>query len=168
MIISLIVAMNTQGGIGLDGGLPWHLSSDLKRFKKITMGHHLVMGRKTYESIGRPLPGREMIILTRQENFQIEGCQTTQTMAAALDIARNNGDNEVFIIGGGEVFRQALPVADRIYLTEVQAKTKADTYFPPLNYDEWNQIESTLVTGESREDFDYIFKILERKDRRAL
>ncbi len=107
--------MDEIGGIGKDNGLPWHLSSDLKRFKQLTMGHHLIMGRKTYETIGKPLPGRITIVITRNLQYQAEGCLVAPSLEKALDLARGNGETETFIAGGGEIFAIALPLADRIY-----------------------------------------------------
>ena len=162
MIISLIVAMDRKQGIGFHGGLPWHLSSDLRRFKALTMGHTLIMGRKTYESIGRPLPGREMIIISRNPDYQVSGCLVLSSLEQALEYTQNNGEKEVYVIGGGEVFRQALPRADRIYLTRINADTPADTYFPQLDDDEWREIESQRYVSSLGDDYDYIYIVLER------
>lgn len=163
MRVSLIVAMDRKRGIGINGKLPWHLSSDLRNFKSVTMGSALIMGRKTYESIGRPLPGREMIVISRNPAYQASGCTIMPSLDEALDFAHKRGDHEVFVIGGGEMFRQALPRADRIYLTLVDAETVADTYFPELNMDEWNIIESRQVPQSPGDDFGYIYCILDRK-----
>ncbi len=113
----MIVAMDEAGGIGKGGGLAWHLSADLKNFKAVTMGHHLIVGRKTYELIGKALPGRTMIIVTHNRIFSAEGCLVTYTLEEALALAEQSGESEVFIGGGGEIFAQALPLAQRIYLT---------------------------------------------------
>ncbi|MGW8250106.1 MAG: dihydrofolate reductase [Anaerolineales bacterium] len=164
MIVSIIAAVDERGGIGVQGGLPWHLSSDLKRFKKLTMGHHLIMGRKTYQSIGRPLPGRRMIVVTRNPDYSAQGCRIAHSLDEALEYSRLNGESEVFIIGGGEIFRQALQSADRIYLTRVHAVTEADTFFPDLDQDGWRVQTSSDVPAGPKDDYDHTFKLLVRAD----
>ncbi|MGB2954433.1 MAG: dihydrofolate reductase, partial [Anaerolineales bacterium] len=119
MIVSIIVAADEGNGIGLNGAIPWHLSSDLKRFKTLTMGHYLVMGRRTYESIDSALPGRRMIVLSRDPEFQAKGCQTARSLQESFQLAMDAGEREVFVIGGAEVFSEALVVADNLYLTRV-------------------------------------------------
>lgn len=162
MIISLIVAMDEQRGIGLDGGIPWHLPADLKRFKSITMGHHLIMGRKTYESIGNPLPGRTMIIVTRNTNYQPDGCLVANSLEEALGFARMGSESEVFIIGGGELFAEAIDHADRIYLSLVHTTLPADTFFPLISADEWQETETELVPADDKNKYAFTFKILIR------
>lgn len=165
MIISIIVAMDNRRGIGLNGHLPWHLSSDLRRFKAITMGHHVVMGRKTYESIGKPLPGRTMILISRTQTYRAEECLVVHSLDEALEIARSAGEGEIFIIGGGNIFRQALPLADRIYLTIVPAAVEADTYFPKIQMDDWSEIESSFIPAGADDDYDHTYKLLVRADK---
>ncbi len=160
MIVSLIVAMDEGRGIGIDGHLGWHLSADLKRFKSITMGHHLIMGRKTYDSIGRPLPGRTMIVVTRNPEFQAEGCLIAHSLGEALELARQAGESEVFIIGGGEIFAQALGLAERMYLTQVHATTEADVFFPEFDRDDWIEIKSEEQQAGERNDHPTTFLIL--------
>jgi dihydrofolate reductase len=130
---SIIVAASQSGVIGKDGKLPWHLPSDLKRFKALTMGHTLIMGRKTFESIGKPLPGRTTLVLTRQTaemcSFYPEGVHCARSLDEAMDAAFAAGENEVFICGGGEVYREALPLVDRVYLTVVERDFEGDTRF---------------------------------------
>ncbi len=133
MIVSIIVAMDEVGGIGKNGGLPWHLSADLKNFKALTMGHHLIDGRKTYELIGRALPGRTNLIVTHDRNFSAPGCLVAYTLNDALALAEKNGETEAFIGGGGEIFAQALPLAQRIYLTRVHTRAECDVFFPPVD-----------------------------------
>lgn len=162
MIISLIAALDERGAIGLQGGLPWHLSSDLIRFKNLTMNHHLVMGRKTYQSIGRALPGRMMVVVSRNQDFHAEGCRVEHSLDEALEYARQNGETEVFIIGGGDIFQQSLPFADRIYLTRVHAVTEADTFFPDLNLDEWRVQSSSFVPAGPKDDYAHTFQLLVR------
>jgi dihydrofolate reductase len=130
MIISLIAAMAENRVIGSGGTIPWKLPEDLRRFRSITMGHAVIMGRKTFESIGRPLPGRRNIILTRNREYRAEGCLVVHGLEAALAECREA--DEVFICGGGEVFREALPLASRIYLTVVHINVEGDTFFPPI------------------------------------
>lgn len=137
MIISLIVAMDEERGIGKDGQLPWHLSTDLQHFKRVTMGHHLIMGRKTYQSIGKKLPGRTMIVLTRNREFPSDGYLLAHSLPEALTIAEDRGEEEVFVIGGASLFQEALPLADQLYLTRVHAVVEADTFFPNLDLDSW-------------------------------
>jgi dihydrofolate reductase len=134
MILSLIVAMSQNRVIGIDNKLPWHLPEDLKRFRKITSGHPVIMGRKTYESIGRLLPQRENIIITRQKDYQVQGATMAHSLESALAKFKNS-EEEVFIIGGGEIFTQAWSMANKIYLTLVESEVEGDAYFPDLNWD---------------------------------
>ena len=136
--VSLIAAVAANGVIGRDGALPWHLPEDLKRFKALTLGHHIVMGRKTYESIGRLLPGRTTVIVTRQRDYAVPGAIVATSLEDA--IARCAGDDEVFVIGGAEIYRAALPIADRMYLTLVQAPFEGDTKFPAWETQDWDLI----------------------------
>lgn len=140
MIISIIVAMDERGGIGLNNRVPWHIPADLRRFKALTMGHHLIVGRKTYESIGRALPGRTMIIVTRSKDYRAEGCWVVPSLQGALRLAEGGGETEVFIGGGGMIYAQALAQADRIYLTRVHAEVEADVYFPKWEKNNWRLI----------------------------
>lgn len=133
MIISLIAAMAENRVIGRDNAIPWHLSDDLIRFREITMGHPVIMGRKTFESIGKPLPGRKNIIITRNPDFQPEGCIVVHGLRDAL--TESAGSDEVFICGGGEIFGNALPLADRIYLTVIHEEYEGDTFFPVIPAD---------------------------------
>ena len=135
--LSLIVAMARNRVIGRDGKLPWHLSADLKRFKALTMGHHIVMGRKTWEAVGRPLPGRTSVVVTRNPSYSAPGAVVVASIPAAVKIAET--DTEAFLIGGGEIYREALPRAGRIYLTQIDADYLGDTLFPELNLDEWQE-----------------------------
>ena len=163
MKINLIVAMDEKGGIGWRGRLPWRLSADLKRFKELTMGHHLVVGRKTYESIGRGLPGRRLVVITRQADYRAQAAQAAHSLESALELARESGESEVFIGGGGEVYADALRIAEKIYLTRVQAVVEADTFFPEVNWKEWQ--EQVVVTHPADEKNEYAFtcSVLVRK-----
>lgn len=134
MKISLIVALSANRVIGEGNKLPWHLPEDLKRFKRITSGHPVIMGRKTYESIGRLLPGRMNIIITRNENYRIEGAVVVHSLVAAYEAAgAAPGGEEIFVIGGGEIFSMALPQADKLYLTWVKKRIEGDTFFPEID-----------------------------------
>jgi dihydrofolate reductase len=137
--LSLIVAMARNRVIGQQGRLPWHLSADLKRFKTLTMGHHIIMGRNTWESIGRPLPGRVSVVVTRNEAYAAAGATVVHSLGEALALTRD--DSEAFVIGGGEMYREALPLADRIYLTELDAQYPGDAFFPPLAAGEWHAVQ---------------------------
>ncbi len=165
MIISFLIAMDEKRGIGKAGGLPWRLSSDLKRFRELTMGHHIIVGRKTFESIGRPLPGRQMIIVTRSENFAPEGCFIAHSIEEAISLARERGESELFICGGAEIYAQTLGVADRMYLTLVHADSEADTFFPAWDIDEWIEVESENRTADEKNQYSFTFKVLEKKSK---
>jgi len=163
MIISTIVAVAKNNVIGKDNDIPWYLPADLKYFKKITTGHHIVMGRKCYESIGRPLPKRTNIVVTRNPFFIASGCLITHNVAEAVQLAEANGEEEVFIIGGGQIYEIALPHVDRIYLTEVDLEVKGDIFFPSIDLNNWNLIKETKNLADEKNEYDYTFKVLERK-----
>lgn len=137
--LSLIAAVAANGVIGSGNALPWRLPEDLKRFKALTLGHPVIMGRKTYESIGRPLSGRRNLIVTRNPAFRADGCETMATLAAALTACKGARD-EVFIIGGAQIYAEALPVADRLYLTEICADFVGDACFPGLDKSRWKEV----------------------------
>ncbi len=159
MRVSMIVAASANNVIGAAGGMPWHLSEDLKRFKSITMGKPMIMGRATWESIGKALPGRRSIVLTRQRDYLAEGADVATTPKAALAFA---GDaDEVMVIGGGKVYEQFLPLTDRIYLTRVHADIDGDTYFPELDEDVWHIVSSTPLPPNDERPFSISFQTLE-------
>ena len=161
--ITLIVAMARNRAIGLDGEMPWHLPGELKHFKTTTMGKAIVMGRKTWESIGRALPGRRNIVITRQQDFAAEGCDVVQSTDEAIVAA---GDvDEIMVIGGSEVYALFLPVAQRLYLTRVHADVNGDAFFPVVDEDEWQLVSDEAHAADSRNEFDFSFRIYERKDR---
>jgi dihydrofolate reductase len=137
--ITLVAAMARNGAIGLGGAMPWHLPRELKHFKAVTMGHPIVMGRKTWESIGRPLPGRQNIVVTRNPGYSAEGCDVVASLQAAVEVA--NGD-EVMVIGGGQLYEQALPHADRMVLTLVDCEPVGDTWFPEWDPADWTETSS--------------------------
>jgi dihydrofolate reductase len=156
--------MDENRGIGFENRLPWRLSSDLKRFKSLTMGHFLIMGRKTFESIGRPLPGRSMIVVTRDPDYAVEGSLIAHSLEEALDLARQAGEREVFIIGGGEIFRQAYDWADRIYLTQVHTAGTADVFFPALTWEDWKILESSQHPADEKNQFSHTYSVLSRQN----
>jgi dihydrofolate reductase len=162
MIVSLIVALSENGVIGLDGAIPWRLPPDLKLFKQLTMGHHLILGRKTFQSIGRPLPGRKMVVLSRQPGFEVEGCRTAPSLEQALEMARTDGETEAFIGGGAVIYAQALQLADRIYLSRVHAVLAGDTFFPSFDEQSWQVIESQYYPESPDQQYAFTFKVLER------
>lgn len=141
MRISLIAAVADNGVIGHRGELPWHLSSDLRSFKRLTMGHHLILGRRTFESIGRALEGRHMVVVSRGRPEVPEGVIVAASLEEALRLAAMAGDDEAFVAGGAEIYALALPQADRLYLTRVHASPEGDAFFPALDLDEWRLIE---------------------------
>jgi len=133
--LSVIVAMAENSVIGREGQLPWHLTADLQRFKRLTMGHHLIMGRRTFESIGRPLPGRTSIVVSRQQNAAWDGVLVAHSLEEAYQMAQS--DSEIFVVGGGDIYRQALPDAQRLYLTLVHTKVDGDTNFADVDWSQW-------------------------------
>lgn len=162
--VALIVAMSRNGVIGRDNGMPWHLPEELRHFKAITMGKPMVMGRKTWESIGRALPGRTSIVVTRRRQWQPEGAIVVASVGEALARGRAiaGAGGEVMVIGGGEIYRQALPGADRLYITEVDLEVEGDTFFPPIDPGQWRQasVGDSLVSAKS--GCRYRVKVLER------
>ena len=158
MLISIIVAVSENGIIGIKGGLPWHLSEDLKNFKKLTSGHAIIMGRKTYESIGKPLPNRKNIIISRNKAFKADGCFIFDSVSEAIKHAGETAEDESFIIGGGEVYRQSLELADKVYLTKVKVSLEGDTFFPELEKNSWKilSVQSFKKDNKNEYDFDII------------
>ncbi|MDR2635983.1 MAG: dihydrofolate reductase [Campylobacteraceae bacterium] len=140
MKLSIIVAVGKAWQIGLDNKLLWHIPEDLKLFKEITVGHHLIMGRKTYESIGRPLPNRTSIVLSKS-GFSADGVFTCESLEQAIEFCKDRGEEEAFVVGGGKVYKEALLHADRLYLTTVDYNGKADTFFPPVSFKNWQIID---------------------------
>lgn len=163
--LSLLVAMAKNRVIGRDNKLPWHLPADLKHFKFLTMGKTIVMGRKTYESIGKPLPGRVNIIITRQEGYEVPGATVVSSIDDALlmceKIRSINGEN--FIIGGEELYRQTLKICQRIYITEIQRDFEGDVYFPEVDPNEWEETQRDKHISENDTNLEYHFVVLDRK-----
>ena len=166
MKISLIVAVSENGVIGKDNDLIWHLPKDMQFFKKITIGHHVIMGRRNFESIPhkyRPLPNRTNIIITRQSEYKAEGCIVVNSVETALEIAKNNGDIEPFIIGGGQIYRIAIEknLVDKIYLTKIHHSFKGDTFFPKLSSD-WKETNKIENKADDKHKYNYDIITLER------
>jgi dihydrofolate reductase len=163
MRLSIIVAVAENGVIGRGGKLPWQLSDDLRHFKQLTLGHTAIMGRRTWESIGRPLPERRMVVVSRQPDYAALGCQVVADLGAAIKIAQQAGDDEAFVIGGAEMYRLALPLAERIYLTRVHADVEGDTYFPELDLAGWQLQESERREADERNDHAFSLEVYQRK-----
>lgn len=159
--ISIIVAMAQDRTIGINNTLPWRCPEDLKHFKALTMGHHMIMGRKTFDSIGKPLPGRTTVVVTRNPALKIDGCIVVHSLDEAVKSCA--GDEELFIVGGAELYSQALPLADKLYLTEIQQQIKGDAHFPDFNKSEWREIERNSHKQESPQPLNYHFVTYQRK-----
>ncbi|GAB4245336.1 MAG: type 3 dihydrofolate reductase [Acidobacteriota bacterium] len=163
MRISIIAAVSRNRVIGREGGLPWHLPADLKYFREKTRGHPVIMGRRTYESVGRPLPGRRNIVLSRSPDFRPPGVEVVDSLEKALDLVR--GADEVFLLGGERVFQAGLEIADRLYLTEIDAEFSGDTFFPEFDRDKWIVTESREHPADAANPFPMRFVVYERKRR---
>jgi dihydrofolate reductase len=166
MLVSLLFAMDEDNAIGLSNKLPWHLPADLKWFKQHTMGHHIIMGRNTYESIGKLLPGRKTVIISRNLHYKIPGASTYPSLDIALKEAKQAGETEAFIIGGAELFKSAIDIVDRFYLTRIHYKFEADTYLPALNMDEWKILSEERHEADEKNKWAYTFYVLDRKNAR--
>ena len=160
MRISLVVAASTNNVIGRNGELPWHIGEDLRHFKAVTMGHPIVMGRRTFESIGRALPGRLNIVVTRNPHYVAEGCTVVDSPAAALRAA--DEAEEVMIIGGSEIYRLFLPMAERVYLTRVEAKIDGDATFPALESNTWRIVDEQRFEADESREYTFSFQTLDR------
>ena len=160
MIISLIAALDKNRLIGADNGMPWHLPADFKHFKEITMGKPVIMGRKTFESIGRPLPGRQNIVISRK-GFSADGVTSADSIDTALQLVSNV--EEVMIIGGANIYQQMIDKADRLYLTHVDAECEGDAWFPEYKKDDWNIINELFVKMDEKNNFDFNIISYERK-----
>jgi dihydrofolate reductase len=163
--VAIIVAADEQGGIGRGGGLPWHLPEDLRRFKALTMGKPMVMGRRTWDSIGRPLPGRRSLVVSRQPGFALDGAEVFDSLAGAL--AATAAAPETCVIGGAEIYRQALPMAEVVHLTRVHGTVQADTFFPLLDAAEWEEVAREDRPADDRHAYPYSFLTLHRVNRPA-
>ena len=156
--LAMIVAMGKGRVIGCDGDMPWHFSEDLKHFKRVTMGHSVIMGRKTFESIGRPLPRRQNIVVTRQEGATFNGCEVAHSVESAIEKARVSGDKMPMIIGGATIYAQALSLATVLYITNIEIEAKGDTFFP-----EWDERDWIEVDSRAGDDPRLVFRKLERR-----
>lgn len=164
MIISIIVARATNNAIGINGDLPWRLPSDLSHFKRTTSGHHVIMGRKTFVSLGKPLPGRTHIVVTRNLNFSVPaGHFVAHNLDEALAIAKSEGIERVFILGGAEIYREALPLAHEMIITEIEAQPQADTFFPSFDPDTWKVVEKTRVEKSEKNPYTHTFVTYQKK-----
>jgi len=163
MRISLIAAVAQNGTIGKDNSMPWHLPADLKHFKKTTLGHHIIMGRHTWESIGRALPGRTSVVITRKTGYQAKGCTVCHSLKDALEVARQSGENEAFIAGGANLYEQCLPVAERFYLTEILTDIRGDTNFPEYDKTDWVVVESSTHEADERNPYACRFLVMDKK-----
>jgi dihydrofolate reductase len=163
MRISLIVAKSENNVIGLDNKLPWHLKDDLQNFKKLTMGHHILMGRKTFESIGKPLPGRLSLVISSEPKANTENVFWFNSIFRAIKQAERSGETELFIIGGERIYKYALSLVDRIYLTEIHETVKGDVYFPTLSLKNWKKVSETQFEKGPSNDFGFTFQVLDRR-----
>jgi dihydrofolate reductase len=165
-MISIIVAVSTNNVIGAAGALPWKISDDLKRFKHLTMAKPIVMGRLTWESIGRPLPGRQNIVITRQAGYSADGCDVVVSPAAALDVAGDAG--EIMIIGGSQIYDLFLPKAGRLYVTRVHAQIDGDAFFPAVDESDWVLVDAEAHLADQTNEFAFDFRTYERKSPSSL
>lgn len=161
MLLSLIVAASENDAIGKDNAIPWHLPDDLKFFRKKTEGHPIIMGRKCYESIGRPLPNRRNIIVTRDQTYEAPGCEISSSLDEAIMFAGKDHPDEIFVIGGGEIYRLAMPQADRIYMTRVHAEISGDIFFPKIDPTKWKETESLEHPADDAHAYPFTFQTLE-------
>jgi len=164
MRVSIIAAVAENGVIGRDGQLPWHLWDDLRRFKQLTMGHTVVLGRRTWESIGRPLPGRRMVVISRraEDRAGVDGVAFVASLDGAIQLAEGAGDDEVFIIGGEELYGEGLSKASRLYLTRVHAEVDGDRRFPDVDWNDWRLVESEPHAADISNDHPFSFELYER------
>lgn len=160
-LVTLIAAVAKNGVIGAGNSLPWRLPQDLKRFKSLTLGHPIIMGRKTWDSLGRPLPGRTNIVVSRSPNWHAAGARPARSLAEALAAAAESATEEIFIIGGADIYRQALPLAQRLQLTEIDRDFSGDVHFPTVDPVQWRESAREVHRAES--EFDYAFVTYDRR-----
>jgi len=163
MTVSLIVAVSDNRVIGRDGGLPWHLPRDLRHFKATTMGHHLIIGRRTWQEVGKPLPGRTMVVVTRSLRFEAAGATVVHSLEEALEVSKK--DEEPFVGGGAHIYRMALArdLVDRLYITRVHAEIEGDTFLPEIDFDDWELISEERYKADEKNEHACTFEIYERK-----
>ena len=162
MTVSIIVAASENNAIGKNNSLPWKLPNDMKFFKNTTWGMPVIMGRKTFESFSKALPGRMNVVVTTQQDWSAPGAEVVNGLSAAFEKANEANTNEIFIAGGGEIYKQALPMADKIYLTRVKATIDGDVFFPELNASEWQLVQTDNHLADEKHNFNYAFEIWER------
>lgn len=160
-MVTIIAAAAENNALGKDNDLVWHLPDDFKRFKALTTGHHIIMGRKTFETFPKPLPNRTHIVVTRQKDYRKEGCIVVHSVKEALELAK--GDEQPFIIGGGEIYRLGMPYTDKIELTRIHADPEADTFFPEIDMEQWELTDSEHHPGDERHKYDFTYLTYVRK-----
>lgn len=158
--LAIIVAMARNRTIGINNTLPWRCPEDLKHFKELTMGHHMIMGRKTYDSIGKPLPGRTTVVVTRDRHLKVDGCMVTHSLPEAISSCAS--DKRIFIVGGSEIYAQALKLANTLYITEIQQDVDGDAYFPEFDRNQWREIAREIRTQEAPQRLEYHFVTYQR------
>jgi len=159
--ISIVVAMAQNRTIGIDNTLPWRCPEDLKHFKALTMGHHMIMGRKTFDSIGKPLPGRTTVVVTRNRGLKIEGCIIAHSLQEAITVCA--GDEKIFIVGGAELYAQAMPLVDTLYITEIQQGVEGDAHFPEFDKTQWLETAREKRYQETPQPLEYYFVTYQRQ-----
>lgn len=163
MIISAIVAASKNWVIGKDNEIPWYIPNDLRYFRRMTLGHHIILGRKNYESIGKPLPKRTNLIITRDTDFEAPGCLVMHNIDDAINHAKKQKEEEVFICGGGQIYAQTMDRVDKLYFTEIEAVVEGDVFFPEIDFSKWNQISIERNQADERHEYGYNFMVYERK-----
>lgn len=166
MKLALIAAYAQNRVVGIDNKLPWHLPEDLKYFKRCTSGKAIIMGRKTFDSIGRPLPNRTNIVISRNPEFNVDGVKVVSTLDEAIELAKAvneiNGIDEIMVIGGATIYELTLPLADRLYLTHVHANVEGDAYFPEVDFSSWHEVERADYSVSETNPYDYSFVVYEK------
>lgn len=162
MIKSIIAAKSSNNVIGKENSLVWHMPADLKRFKQKTLGHYIIMGRKTLESMDKPLPGRTTIVVTRNQAYRAEGCIIVHNVQDAFRLAETNKQQEVFILGGAEIYKLTINMADRMYLTEIKAEFEGDAFFPEIDFRQWRVVNQEAFEADDKNPYPYAFVDLER------
>ncbi|MEM9412906.1 MAG: dihydrofolate reductase [Planctomycetota bacterium] len=158
--VSLIVAASENNVIGVAGDLPWHISSDLKRFRKLTMDHHIIMGRKTFESIGRLLPGRQTVIVTRNTDYNFAGAKIASSVQQAIELTAD--DPQPFVTGGAQIYRSAIDFVETLHLTRVHTVVEGDTFFPEIDWDRWKLVQSDRFHADNKNQYDYSFLVFKK------
>lgn len=163
MIVSIIVAVAKNGVIGKDNKLPWKLSGDLRHFKQLTLGHHVIMGRKSFDAVGKPLEGRVNIVISRNRGLRLDGALVMHSVKEAIHFCEEVKELEAFVIGGAEIVKQALPLADKMYLTHIDAEPQGDTFFPEWNAGDWKVISETEHDADEKNQYPFTIKVYQRK-----